>query len=371
VATLDATDQKTPKTLHFVANVASGAKSMTDLRCGLIGYGAWGQHHARAIRAVEGAKLVAIAGRSQQSVDKARVEQPDAAIYSDYRQMLASERLEMCSIVLPSHLHFEATKAVLESGCHVLLEKPMALNLDDCSRMEQLAKERGLVLAIGHELRLSSLWGKVKQLIDAGSIGEPIYGLIELWRRPYRLGADGWRYDISRVGSWILEEPIHFFDLARWYFAGVGEPISVTAAASGKRSDHPELNDNFSAIVRFPKGRYTVISQTLAGWEHHQTVKITGTHGALWATWSGAMDRTFEPTFSLKMLRGEQVETVPVERPSGEVYELVDEVAAVISSIRNGTPPPCTAHDGWWSAAMCLKAEQSLKTGQADSFAQG
>ena len=343
---------------------------MNAVRCGLIGYGAWGQHHARAIRAVAGAKLVAVAGRSAESVDKARQEQPDAKVYSDYRQMLANEQIELCSIVLPSDQHFEVTSAVLESGRHVLLEKPMALTLADCSKLTGLAERRKLVLAIGHELRLSSLWGKVKQLIDQGAIGEPIYALIELWRRPYRLGAGGWRYDISRVGSWILEEPIHFFDLARWYFSGVGEPLSVAAAASGKRPDHPELNDNFSAIVRFPKGRYAVISQTLAGWEHHQTVKITGTDGALWAAWSGAMDRTFEPSFSLKMQRGDKLEEMTVERPSGEVYELVDEIAAVVSAIRNGTPVPCTGRDGWWSTAMCLKAEQSLKTGLPVSFAE-
>ena len=344
---------------------------MNHVRCGLIGYGAWGQHHARAIRAVAGAKLVAVAGRSQESVEKARQEQPDATVYSDYREMLAREKLDLCSIVLPSDLHSEVTTAVLESGRHVLLEKPMALTLSDCSRLIELAEERKLVLAIGHELRLSSLWGKVKKLIDQGAIGEPIYALIELWRRPYRLGAGGWRYNINRVGSWTLEEPIHFFDLARWYFAGVGEPVSVVASASGKRSDHPELNDNFSAIVRFPKGRYAVISQTLAGWEHHQTVKITGTGGALWAAWSGAMDRTFAPTFSLKMQRGDNLKDVAVERLSGEVYELVDEIAAVVSAVREGTPVPCTGCDGWWSAAMCLKAEQSLATGMPVSFAEG
>jgi len=116
--------------------------------------------------------------------------------------------------------------------------------------------------------------------------------------------------------------------------------------------------------VNFPEGRYAVVSQTLAAWEHHQTVKITGTTGALWATWSGAMDRTFEPTFSLKVQRGETLETVPLEKPSGEVYELVDEVAAVVKAIREGTKPPCTAEDGWWSTAMCLKAAESLRTGQ-------
>jgi myo-inositol 2-dehydrogenase/D-chiro-inositol 1-dehydrogenase len=344
---------------------------MAEVRCGLIGYGAWGQHHARAIRSVAGAKLVAVAGRSQESVAKARAEQAGANVYSDYRQMLAKEELDLCTIVLPSDLHFEVTKAVLESGRHVLLEKPMALSLEDCSGLMQLAKDRGRVLAIGHELRLSSLWGKVKQLIEQGAVGEPLYALIELWRRPYRLGADGWRYDINRVGSWILEEPIHFFDLARWYFAGVGEPQSVVAAASGKRADHPELKDNFSAIVRFPKGRYAVISQTLAGWEHHQTVKITGTEGALWAAWSGAMDRTFEPTFSLKIQRSDKVEDVAVDRPSGEVYELVDEVAAVVKAVREGTPVPCTAKDGWWSTAMCLKAAQSLETGMLVSLSEG
>ena len=337
---------------------------MPDIRCGLIGYGAWGQHHARAIRAVPGATLVAIAARSEQSVAAAKAQQPGTQVYSDYRHMLAAEKLHLCSIVLPSHLHFEVTRNGLESGRHVLLEKPMALTLADCSKLVQLAKDRGRILAIGHELRASSLWGKVKQLVAQGDIGQPLYALIELWRRPYRLGADGWRYDIKRVGNWILEEPIHFFDLARWYFAGVGEPQSVFASASAKRADHPELNDNFSAIVRFPKGAYAVISQTLAAWEHHQTVKITGTQGALWASWSGAMDRTFEPTFSLKVQRGDQVQEVAIDRPSGEVYELVDQMAIFIRAVREGTPVLCSGEDGWWSTAMCLKAAESLATGE-------
>ena len=203
----------------------------------------------------------------------------------------------------------------------------------------------------------------MKELIESGAIGEPLDALIELWRRPYRLGADGWRYDLSRVGNWILEEPIHFFDLARWYFASAGDPVSVYAASNGKRAERPELHDNFSAILSFPRGRYAVISQTLAGWEHHQTVKITGTGGAVWASWSGAMDRTFEPTFWLKVQRGDRVEGVSVEKKSGEVYELVDEVAAVARAIREGGPVPCTGEDGWWSAAMCLRAAESVEKG--------
>src|SRR5205085_7236913 len=193
--------------------------------------------------------------------------------------------------VLPSHLHHPVATDVLKSGRHLLLEKPMALTLAECDDLLRLAKGRDRVLAVGHELRLSSLWGKVKELIDAGAIGTPLYALIELWRRPYRLGSGGWRYDTRRVGNWALEEPIHFFDLARWYFAAAGDPVSVFATANARRPDHPELHDNFSAVVGFPDGAYAVVSQTLAGWEHHQAVKLTGTTGALWAAWSGATDR--------------------------------------------------------------------------------
>jgi myo-inositol 2-dehydrogenase/D-chiro-inositol 1-dehydrogenase len=128
------------------------------------------------------------------------------------------------------------------------------------------------------------------------------------------------------------------------------------------------LHDNFSAVVTFPKGRYAVISQTLAGWEHHQVAKLTGTGGAIWATWSGAMDRTFEPTFRLQLMRGDKTEEVPIQKPSGEVYELVDEVARVVEAVRDGTPVACTGEDGRWSVAMCLKAEESLRTGRPASI---
>jgi myo-inositol 2-dehydrogenase/D-chiro-inositol 1-dehydrogenase len=285
--------------------------------------------------------------------------------------MLAREELDIVDVVLPSHLHHRVARDVLEAGRHLLLEKPMTLSVADCDDLIGLARSRNRVLAVGHELRLSSLWGRVKELIDGGAIGEPLYALVELWRRPYRLGSDGWRYDPTRVGNWILEEPIHFFDLARWYFAGVGEPGSVYARAIGKRPDRPGLHDNFSAVVNFPRGRYAVVSQTLAAWEHHQVAKLTGTDGAIWAAWGGAMDRTFEPTFSLKVMRGDQVTEEPITKPSGEVYELVEQIARVADAVRDGGPVPCTGEDGRWSVAMCLKAHESLTVGRPVSIAGG
>lgn len=327
-------------------------------RVGLIGYGAWGSHHARVIAGH--ASLVAIAAKSEATAAKARSEHPSARVFTDYRELLALE-LDAVVVVLPSHIHYEISKAVLASGRHLLLEKPMTLSVAHCDELIALAQRQKRVLAIGHEMRMSSLWGKVKELLDQGAIGEPLYVLIELWRRPYRLGADGWRYDIERVGNWILEEPIHFFDLARWYL-GVN-PIAVQARANAKRLDHPELTDHFSAIVDFPGGRYAVISQCLGGWEHHQTVKISGRDGALWAAWSGAMDRTFHPSFSLRIQRGDQLEEIPIPRPAGEVYELEEQFQRFLQAIETGIAPAATGEDGRWSVAMCLKAQEAVESG--------
>ena len=340
----------------------------SPVRFALIGFGAWGSHHARAIVESPRAQLVAIAAHSEKSQAAARAAHPGIRVVGDYRELLADDSLEVIDVVLPSHLHHGVGRAVLESGKHLLMEKPMALDEAQCDDLLRCARERGRLIAVGHEFRLSSLWGRVKQMLDAGAVGELKYLLIELWRRPYRLGADGWRYDIQRVGNWILEEPIHFFDLARWCFSTAGEPLSVFARASANRPEHPELQDNFSALLNFPGGGYAVIAQTLSAFEHHQVVKAAGSRGALWASWSGALDRTFHPTFSLKHFDGEKVHEVAIEKATGEVFELVDEITAMCAAVRDGAPLPATGEDGRWSVAMCRRAQQSVDTGKPVNF---
>ena len=344
--------------------------SETPVRFGLVGFGAWGQHHANAITVTDGAELVAIAARSDASVEAAKKTYPNAEVYSDFRELVTRDDLDVVDVVVPSHLHHEVASAVLNSGKHLLLEKPMGVSLDQCDDMIRIAKQQDRLFAVGHELRLSSMWGKAKQMIDEGFIGQPLYALVELSRNPYRLGAEGWRYDISRVGSWILEEPIHFFDLARWYLKASGDPTKIYATANSRQKDHPELQDNFSAIMHFSGGAYAVVSQTLAAFEHHQTIKVTGSKGALWASWSGAMDRTRHPTFSLRAFDGEEVTTVPIEKPTGELFELEDQIARMVDAIRRGVPLHCTADDGRWSVAMCLAAEDSVKSGTAVNLSE-
>lgn len=330
------------------------------VKFGLVGFGAWGGCHANAIDVTAGAEIAAIAVRSEDSQAKAREAYPEATVYGDYRELLANEEIEAVDIVLPSYLHHEVAKAALEAGKHLLLEKPMTLTIADCRELVDLAQQNQVKLAVGHELRLSSLWARAKTLIDEGLIGDPQYVLVELSRRPYRLGAEGWRFDLERVGNWILEEPIHFFDLARWYLSGAGEPESVYAKANSRQPEHPELQDNFSAIMNWSGGEYAVVTQTLSAFEHHQTAKITGTKGAIWASWSGAMDRTRHPTFFLKAFDGEEVQEIALERSAGELFELEDQIAMLVKAIRTGGEIACPGEDGMWSVGMCLAAQKSV-----------
>jgi myo-inositol 2-dehydrogenase/D-chiro-inositol 1-dehydrogenase len=345
--------------------------SKSELRFALIGYGAWGRCHAEAIAKAPGAELAAVAETNEQARADALEQFPGAVVVDDYRSLVARDDIDVVDIVLPSFLHHEVASAFLEAGKHLMLEKPMCLSVEQCDDLIATAREKNLVLAINHEFRLSSLWGKVKELVDEGVLGEPQYALVELSRNPYRLGSDGWRFDINRVGNWILEEPIHFFDLARWYLEPAGEPQTVYAAASSRQRDHPELQDNFSAIMHFEKNAYAVVSQTLSAFEHHQMVKLTGSRGALWASWAGAMDRTRDATHALRVFDGQKVEDVPIELSTGELFELEEHLATLVRTISDGASLPCTGDDGRWSVAMCLAAAESVERGQPVPISKG
>jgi myo-inositol 2-dehydrogenase/D-chiro-inositol 1-dehydrogenase len=338
---------------------------MCDVRFGLVGYGQWGGHHAKAITSCGGATLAAIAARSAESRARAAEDHPQAAVFEDFRQVVESDDVDVVTVVVPNHMHYDVARAALLAGKHVLLEKPMALSVEHCDELASLANERGRVLALNHELRLSTLWGRVKRLIDEGRIGTPQYVLVELSRFPYRQGSEGWRYDINRVGDWILEEPIHFFDLARWYLTATGEPDTVYARANARRPDRQELKDNFSAIVGFPGGAYAVVSQTLAAFEHHVSAKVVGDEGAVWGWWSGPDARSEKPAFGLRYGAGDKVTEVTFDNVPGELAELNDQIAAMVRCVRGGQAMAADGVDGRWSVAMCLAAARSVESGEA------
>lgn len=334
------------------------------MRYGVIGYGLWGKRHADSIAKLDNAELVAISCKSEETAAKAKADHPTATVYREYRELLGRNDIEAVSIVLPNYLHAEVGVAALESGKDVLLEKPMANTAAECDRLIEASERSGRVLSIGEEFRLSSQWGFIKDAIEAGDIGMPMHMIISLFRFPFRHTSENWRYNKDMVGSWILEEPVHFFDQAAWYMEPCGKPQSVVAYGNSKGRDSG-MYDNFSAVVKFPNDAYAVINQTLGGFEHHVTTEVVGTEGSIRTWWSGIMDRTTEPTFEMKMQRsGEtQAKVVTLDTASGEAFELEDELRQTVIAFgeRRALVSP---QDGKLAVVMCELAEKSIREGR-------
>jgi myo-inositol 2-dehydrogenase/D-chiro-inositol 1-dehydrogenase len=146
-----------------------------------------------------------------------------------------------------------------------------------------------------------------------------------------------------------------------------GDPISIYARANSATTHHSpltpasDLHNHFTATINFADDAYAVIVQTLSAFGHHQTVKISGSEGTIWAQWSAADARAPHPVFSLRYGLSENVQEVSFEKSTGELLELADEVAAFVRSIQTGQPPPCTGNDGRWSTLLCLAAEESVR----------
>ncbi len=270
--------------------------------------------------------------------------------------------MDVADIVVPNHLHEEIGVAALDLGKDVLLEKPMATTPAQCDRLLAAARRSGRILSIGHELRLSTQWGTVKAIIDAGDIGEPMYALHTLFRFPYRPGAEGWRHDQSRVGSWILEEPVHAFDSLMWYLERHGDPVSVLALGNGRRPEEG-MEDNFTALLRFRGGVYAVVTETLAAFEYHHVTEVVGREGAIRAWWSGTLDRTRQPAFELRVKRrGGEAETVTVTA-SGELFELEAQLAQAVAAFRERRPL-VSGEEARKRVIVCVEAERSRREGR-------
>ena len=334
---------------------------MPPVNFGLIGYGTWGSYHARAIRSVGDANLVAVCAKSEKSRRIARAEH-GVRVFSDYREVIARAGVDVIDIVVPNYLHAEIALATLAAQKHVLLENPMALTLADCDKITEVATRNDRKVYIGFQKRHSPLWGKVKEMIENGSLGDVKCGMIELWRRPYERGSENWRYDERKVGSWIFEELIHLFDITKWYIDD--EPISIYASASRTQKSSPvnaELKDNFTAIVNFPKDVHVTISQTLAAFERYQTVKFIGTSGALWARWSGGLDKS---DYQLTHSDGKGIRRIEILKPVGEIAELNAEIEDMVKVVTQGIRPTTTGEDGRGAIKLCLAAEESARTGR-------
>jgi myo-inositol 2-dehydrogenase/D-chiro-inositol 1-dehydrogenase len=334
------------------------------MRIGLVGYGAWGRMHAATIARIPELSLAAVMCGSAASAGAAATDLPGVTVYRELDALLSDPAVDLVDIVAPNNLHAEMAVAALDAGKHVLLEKPMATTLADAERVVATAERSGRYLGVGLELHVSKQWARVRELIAEGAIGRARYANLALFRRPFRGGSGNWRYTSDRVGSWILEEPIHYIDLLLWYFRERGLPVEVSADGVPSALC-AGMYDALSCTLRFADGAYAVFSQCVGGFEHSLVLEIAGEGGALRTWWAGAMDRTHTPDFELKLRRAGEAEAqvVSVEK-SGEVFELEEQLRRLVTDVPRRTPL-VSARDALPSLRICLEIERALRERRA------
>lgn len=145
---------------------------MTKARIGLIGAGWWGvEVYVPALIAHQGADLVAVNRRDQTALDQITEKFGIPKGYTDYREMIAAERLDAVVITSPHTLHYEHAAAALEAGCHVLIDKPMTTSAADAHALNTLAAKMGKQILIPYGWNYKPFVTKASELIAQGRIG--------------------------------------------------------------------------------------------------------------------------------------------------------------------------------------------------------
>lgn len=200
---------------------------MKEIRIGVVGTGGRGAHAALAHRPEQGFFVVAGADPSEASREKFREKFPEAALYSDYRELLADPSISVVFIMVPDFLHEEMAIAALEAGKAVYLEKPLAITLDGCDRVLAAAMRTRSKLFVGHNMRYYPVVLKMKEIIDSGLIGDVQCG----WCRHFvGYGGDAyfrnWHSERRNTGGLLLQKGSHDIDVMHFLMGGYTQRVT-------------------------------------------------------------------------------------------------------------------------------------------------
>lgn len=140
-------------------------------KIGLIGCGIISGNHMVAVDTIDDAKITAVCDISKENLERAQ-EWTGATGYTDYKEMIDKEDLDLVVINLPHGLHGEATRYCAEKKVNILLEKPMGISTQDCQNMIDACNENGVMLWVGHPQKYVPTHVFAKSLIDSGELGE-------------------------------------------------------------------------------------------------------------------------------------------------------------------------------------------------------
>ncbi|MEM9354170.1 MAG: Gfo/Idh/MocA family oxidoreductase [Planctomycetota bacterium] len=180
----------------------------------MIGAGAIGTKHAAAAVATEGVELALVCDRDGARAQEL-AEEHGAASADNEAAALGDASIDGVVIAVPNRFHTPMTLAALEAGKHVLLEKPMAITVDDCRKIVAAVESSGKHLQIGHVHRFTAMGKAAKDIVDAGELGSVYHAKAHLYLRRSVPGLGGWftNKEMSGGGA-MIDLGVHLLDLA-------------------------------------------------------------------------------------------------------------------------------------------------------------
>jgi predicted dehydrogenase len=206
----------------------------------LVGYGYWGPHLLRNYLELPTAWVRRICDARPEALDKVARRYPSIATTTDYTDVLADDQIDAVVLATPIATHYELARAALTAGKHVFVEKPLAAAVAQCNELVDLADSGGLTLMVGHTFVFSPPVRKVKELLDAGELGDVRF----ITSSRVNLGLH--QKDVSVI--WDLAP----HDLSILYYWLGESAVSVTA--TGRGCVQPDVPDVAFINLTFPSG---------------------------------------------------------------------------------------------------------------------
>jgi predicted dehydrogenase len=261
--------------------------SRTALRVGLIGCGNISNAHARAYKTLgaEIARVVATADVSLELAQRRGQELEADRVTTDYRAVVDHPEVEAVDICLPHYLHAEVALAALQTGKHVLVEKPMACSMAECRAMVGAAEQAGVILMVGQVQRYMPSYRGVRRLVESGELGpiravrfDSMQNLHEL------LPPTHWLFDGALAGGGIvISVSVHRIDLVRYFVGDVRRVAAFCRPGAPPYKNGAE--DYASAILEFENGAIAEHFATYSGFRmpYSEMFMLFGDQGAVHA----------------------------------------------------------------------------------------
>ncbi len=322
------------------------------IHAGLIGAGNISETHARAVRAIPGAEVVAVYGANAQRVDRLCREHGGAA-YHDFQAFLAHRPMEMVVIGSPSGVHAEQGIAAARQGLHVLTEKPIDTSVERADALISACEQAGVKLGVIFQDRFKPDLRRLKQLIAEGLIGKPLLvdARVKWYRPPEYYSQSRWRGTRALDGGGaLINQGVHTVDLLLWLLGDVVKVQARTAAMLHQI----ETEDTALALLEFSSGALGQLQATTAAYPGYpRRVEITGSKGTI------ILEQDCIVAINLRTpYQGPISSEVADQNPSTSspvVSDIRGHQSAIedfILAIEKGTAPMCDGREGRKSLAL-------------------